>query len=64
MTAKDGGQDSGMDVEIRRLKAENAALQKSLTSKFLPTTMKELKIIKFCEFVVDDDNFVFVADRL
>ena len=33
VTAKDGGHDLGADTEIRRLRAENAALQKSLTSK-------------------------------
>ena len=33
VTAKDGGQDSGVEAEIRRLRAENAALQKSLMSK-------------------------------
>ena len=32
VTTKDGGQDSGSDAELRRLRAENAALQKSLTS--------------------------------
>ncbi|KAM7437952.1 regulation of modification of synaptic structure [Porites harrisoni] len=32
VTAKDGGQDSGAEAEIRRLRAENAALQKSLTN--------------------------------
>ncbi|KAJ7379419.1 regulation of modification of synaptic structure [Desmophyllum pertusum] len=32
VTAKDGGQDSGTDAETRRLRAENAALQKSLTN--------------------------------
>ena len=33
VTAKEGGHDLGADTEIRRLRAENAALQKSLTSK-------------------------------
>ncbi|RMX52930.1 hypothetical protein pdam_00010954 [Pocillopora damicornis] len=32
VTTKDGGQDSGSDAELRRLRAENAALQKSLTN--------------------------------
>ncbi|KAL9960362.1 hypothetical protein ACROYT_G033810 [Oculina patagonica] len=32
VTAKEGGHDLGADTEIRRLRAENAALQKSLTS--------------------------------
>lgn len=30
--SKDGGQDSSSDAELRRLRAENAALQKSLTN--------------------------------
>ena len=38
VTAKDGDQDSGAEAEIRRLRAENAALQKSLTSKSLSTS--------------------------
>ena len=33
VTAKEGGHDLGADTEKRRLRAENAALQKSLTSK-------------------------------
>lgn len=42
VTAKDGGQDSGAEAEIRRLRAENAALQKSLTSKSLSTSFNNL----------------------
>ena len=42
VTAKDGGQDSGAEAEIRRLRAENAALQKSLTSKSLAISFNNL----------------------
>ena len=37
---KDGGQDSGSDAELRRLRAENAALQKSLTSTCTKLTQR------------------------
>ena len=40
VTTKDGGQDSGSDAELRRLRAENAALQKSLTSMCTKLTQK------------------------
>ena len=40
VTTKDGGQDSGSDAELRRLRAENAALQKSLTSTCTKQTQK------------------------
>ena len=40
VTTKDGGQDSGSDAELRRLRAENAALQKSLTSTCTKLTQK------------------------
>ena len=40
VTTKDGGQDSGSDAELRRLRAENAALQKSLTSTCTKLTQR------------------------
>ena len=40
VTTKDGGQDSGSDAELRRLRAENAALQKSLTSMCTKLTQR------------------------
>ena len=40
VTTKDGSQDSGSDAELRRLRAENAALQKSLTSTCTKLTQR------------------------
>ena len=46
MVSKDGSQpDSGADTEIRRLRAESAALQKSLTSKCLLVMHRQRSVI-------------------
>ena len=50
VTTKDGGQDSGSDAELRRLRAENAALQKSLTS--MCTKLTQRHDIRLHPFVI------------
>ena len=50
VTTKDGGQDSGSDAELRRLRAENAALQKSLTS--MCTKLMQRYDIRLQPFVI------------
>ena len=50
VTTKDGGQDSGSDAELRRLRAENAALQKSLTS--MCTKLTQRHDIRLQSFVI------------